>query len=30
MQSASLPYIDEHVTVVAAGADDVWRMSPDR
>ncbi|MEU6679011.1 hypothetical protein [Streptomyces sp. NPDC046925] len=25
MQIASLPYIDEHATVIAAGADDVWR-----
>ncbi|MFD5117059.1 hypothetical protein ACFWNG_32885 [Streptomyces sp. NPDC058391] len=25
MQNASLPYIDEHATVIAAGADDVWR-----
>ncbi|MGW5866479.1 hypothetical protein ACWFRJ_30325 [Streptomyces sp. NPDC055239] len=25
MQIASLPYIDEHTTVIAAGVDDVWR-----
>ncbi|WP_327677548.1 hypothetical protein [Streptomyces sp. NBC_00467] len=25
MQIASLPYLDEHATVVEAGADDVWR-----
>ncbi|MGC5021040.1 hypothetical protein [Micromonospora sp. DT47] len=25
MRIASLPYLDEHVTVIAAGADDVWR-----
>jgi hypothetical protein len=25
MQIASLPYVDEHATVIAAGADDVWR-----
>jgi hypothetical protein len=25
MQIASLPYIDEHATLIAAGADDVWR-----
>jgi hypothetical protein len=25
MPIASLPYIDEHSTVIAAGADDVWR-----
>ncbi|MFF2066708.1 hypothetical protein ACFVWZ_33725 [Streptomyces sp. NPDC058200] len=25
MQTASLPYIDEHAKVIAAGADDVWR-----
>jgi hypothetical protein len=25
MQIASLPYLDEHATVIAAGADDVWR-----
>ncbi|MFI9582195.1 hypothetical protein ACIHCQ_10185 [Streptomyces sp. NPDC052236] len=25
MEIASLPYIDEHVTVIAAGTDDVWR-----
>lgn len=23
---ASIPYLDEHETVIAAGADDVWRM----
>jgi len=25
MQIASLPYIDEHTTVIAAGTDEVWR-----
>lgn len=25
MQLASLPYVDEHATVIAAGTDDVWR-----
>jgi hypothetical protein len=25
MHIASLPYLDEHATVIAAGADDVWR-----
>lgn len=25
MHIASLPYVDEHATVIAAGADDVWR-----
>ncbi|WP_369252905.1 hypothetical protein [Streptomyces sp. R41] len=25
MQIASLPYVDEHATVIAAGTDDVWR-----
>lgn len=25
MQIASLPYLDEHTTLVAAGVDDVWR-----
>ena len=25
MQIASLPYVDEQTTVIAAGADDVWR-----
>ncbi|MFI1393352.1 hypothetical protein [Streptomyces sp. NPDC020681] len=25
MQNASLPYVDEHSTVIAAGTDDVWR-----
>jgi hypothetical protein len=25
MQIASLPHLDEHATVIAAGADDVWR-----
>jgi hypothetical protein len=25
MQMASLPYIDEHATVIVAGVDDVWR-----
>ncbi|WP_371546329.1 hypothetical protein OG266_15930 [Streptomyces sp. NBC_00554] len=24
MEIASLPFVDEHVTVIAAGADDVW------
>ena len=25
MQNASLPYLDEHSTVIGTGADDVWR-----
>lgn len=25
MEIASLPYVDEHATVIAVGADDVWR-----
>ncbi|GGN80748.1 hypothetical protein GCM10011579_066610 [Streptomyces albiflavescens] len=25
MQIASLPYVDEHATVIAAGTDEVWR-----
>jgi predicted RecB family nuclease len=25
MQTAQLPYLDEHVTSIAAGVDDVWR-----
>ncbi|MCB5909719.1 hypothetical protein [Streptomyces pinistramenti] len=25
MEIASLPYVDEHTTVVAAGTDDIWR-----
>ncbi|MFF5009115.1 hypothetical protein ACFY3G_40600 [Streptomyces phaeochromogenes] len=29
MQIPSLPYCDEHTTVVAAGADDVWRSLGD-
>ena len=29
MQISQLPYVDEHVTVVAAGVDDVWRALSD-